>query len=283
MQVIDALFKYFLKGNFNKIIKLKNIHLNESCYIFGDGVSIKYFDLNKFSNFTSISSGKIYLHNDFSKLKCKYVVSCDPLWLTPFFLSIKNKYGSDPLSKNRKFLKYDPLSNHLKNFIIQHQDINFITDISSLLFNYSKNIFHISKYAKQFPLNNLFFELNSHNYFGQTLPTSICLAIYLGFTNIYLVGCDYTHFPSRNSHWFENQVPNLYYKKHIDYMKSFFDNAKEFVNIKTITLDGSSKNIKYETYEKFTNSKTKYKNNNELLTKENLNILSTSNWFGYKT
>ena len=29
------------------------------------------------------------------------------------------------------------------------------------------------------------------------------LAIYMGFTHIYLVGCDYTHVPARNLHWYE--------------------------------------------------------------------------------
>ena len=282
MQTLISALNFFLRKRFKKINNLKNNYFDESCYIFGDGVSIKYFDLKQFSSLISIISGKLYLHNDFPLLNSKYVVSCDPFWLTPFFLSLKNKHGADPNSKNKKFLKYDPLSLNLKNFIKNNNSINFLVDISNYPFVNGDNIYYISRFFKNYALNKKFLDLSAHDYFGQTLPTSIALAIHLGFKNVYLVGCDYTHHPSRNSHWFENQIPNLWYKKHSEYLQNFFLEAQRVINIKSITLDGVSKNLDFIKYNNFTNAQIIYKENYELLSKHNMNILADSNWFGYK-
>ena len=283
---MQELVKFFVNFIFKKklqnIDRFKDIHLNESCYIFGDGLSVKYFDLEKFSDLTSIIVGKLYLHKDYSKLKSKYIVSCDPLWLTPFFLSIKNKYGANPQSKNKKFLVYDPLAASLKDFIKENNETKFFVDISNFPFNYnSKNINFLSKYSSKNSFNELFYKLNSIQYFGQTLPTSIVLAIYMGFRNIYLVGCDYTHYPSRNVHWFEKQKSKLWYKKHLKYLKEFFDEVKKHAKIHTITLDGTSNNLDYIKYINYTNYQPIYRENNEILSETNIKTLSSSDWFGY--
>ena len=47
-----------------RIQRFKDIHRGESCYLFGDGTSIKYFDLNKFTDKISIPCGFLLFHND---------------------------------------------------------------------------------------------------------------------------------------------------------------------------------------------------------------------------
>lgn len=60
--------------------KLYNKHEGESCYIFGDGISIKYFDLNKFNDKISIVGNYIPFHNDFEKLNAPYCVMSAPFF-----------------------------------------------------------------------------------------------------------------------------------------------------------------------------------------------------------
>lgn len=283
MQSLIYILNFFLQNKFKRLNTLQNIHRDEICYIFGDGVSIKHFNIKNFSNFKSIVCGKLYLHNDFEYLNCQYIVNCDPFFITPFFLNLKNKYGADPNSKNKKFLTYDPISLNLKNFIDENKNINFLVDITNYPFVNGNNVFYISRFFRDYKLNKIFSKLNSYEMFGQTLPTAITLAIFLGFKKIYLVGCDYTHFPSRNSHWFENQLPKIWYKKYLNYMKAFFREATKHVKITTITLDGVSKNLEYITYKEFTNTDPIYYENSKLLTENNIRTLSSSKWFGYKT
>ena len=46
----------------SKIKILKNKHKGETCYLFGDGASIKYFDLSSFSDKISFSLCYIPFH-----------------------------------------------------------------------------------------------------------------------------------------------------------------------------------------------------------------------------
>ena len=103
------------------------------------------------------------------------------------------------------------------------------------------------------------------------------LAIYMGFDHIYLVGCDYTHVPSRSLHWYEKGQGVFFLQK--NYQKDFFEIAKEFIDISTITLDGKSDFINAVTYEEHTGRKPIYRENTELVDDKYLKVLST--WSGY--
>jgi hypothetical protein len=67
-KILYRLFKYEI----NHILKYRNLHSGEDCVLFGDGVSIKWFDLKSFTNILSITVGYLPFHNDFNKLNCKY-------------------------------------------------------------------------------------------------------------------------------------------------------------------------------------------------------------------
>jgi len=96
----------------------------------------------------------------------------------------------------------------------------------------------------------------------------------MGFDNVYLAGCDYTRNPSRNLHWYEKGKGEI--EKRIDYEKGFFDIAKEFINITTITLEGKSDTINSITYEEYTSYSPLFEENDKLLDKKYLNVLNSA-------
>jgi hypothetical protein len=65
----------------------------------------------------------------------------------------------------------------------------------------------------------------------------------MGFDHCYLVGYDYTHVPSRTYHFFEKGQG--IFIPHENFNKDFFEIAREFIDITTITLDGTSDFIRY--------------------------------------
>ena len=69
---MKSLLKSASRPILRRIERYKNIHRGESCYLFGDGISIKYFDLNKFTNKISIPCGFLLFHNDFDVLHTPY-------------------------------------------------------------------------------------------------------------------------------------------------------------------------------------------------------------------
>ena len=101
------------------------------------------------------------------------------------------------------------------------------------------------------------------------------MAIYMGFNEIYLVGCDYTHNPARSMHWYENGNGNCLPNKDFEINRLFFCIAKEFIDITTITLDGTSDYLNSVTYKEYTGHDPVYKENIELIDKRYLKTLAT--------
>ena len=110
------------------IKKFINKHLGETCYILGDGPSIKSFDLSSFSNHIGIACGNLIFHNDFKKLNVKYYAIPEP-WL--FYPRILQK---------KSYLKnYYKISSFLKSEIKKSNDIQFFINLSNFGFIKSKS------------------------------------------------------------------------------------------------------------------------------------------------
>jgi hypothetical protein len=121
------------------------------------------------------------------------------------------------------------------------------------------------------------FITNRTNSFADSLKASITLAAYMGFNHCYLVGHDYTHVPSRSLHFYEKGQG--IFIPHENYNKEFLGMAKEFIDITTITLDGTSDSVNAVTYKEHTGRDPIYRENTELVAEQYLRVLAT--WPGY--
>lgn len=264
--IIKDFLVLFAKPVLSKIHRFKDMHRGESCYLIGDGVSVKWFDLKAFSDKTALTCGYIPFHNDFSQLDVKYMSIAEPFWFYPL-----NWTTSPPvkLIPNKLQLEY-------RSTIKNNPDKEIFLNLSNFPSTWSKNITYLFRdiYDARLPENFITKRINA---FHGSLRTSILLAIYLGFDHCYLVGFDYTHTPSRSHHWYE-KGQGIFIPQE-DYNKDFFCIAKEFIDITTITLDGENKYINSATYKKYTGREPSYRENNELLDHRYLKILST--WPGY--
>src|ERR1035437_4354265 len=90
--ILSILAKKVLERN----KKFEGLHRGESCYIFGNGASIKYFDLKKLDDKIAIGCGALFLHRDFSKLNVKYYYEGHPFFYYPYW---RNPY-SKKLERN---------------------------------------------------------------------------------------------------------------------------------------------------------------------------------------
>ena len=79
-KLIPALADPVLK----KIQKFRDIHKGEECYLFGDGSSLKYFDLEKFSDKISIPCAYLPFHKDVEKLNMPYCFLIENSYFYPF-------------------------------------------------------------------------------------------------------------------------------------------------------------------------------------------------------
>ncbi len=260
VNIIENLF-YPLTRN---IISLRDKHKGDSCYIFGEGVSLKWFDLKFFNDRIGITVGVLPYHKDFYHINYKYGIVLEPYGFYPFY--------SYPVGSNNYIYNKTQI-NYRKRIINQHVNTNYFFHVSNLPVIYRKNIQYIYKSIPDSDLSADYIS-NQFDCYASSFRGSISLAIYMGFKKIYLLGFDYSHSPSRGLHWYE-KGKGIIKSQSIDYEKDFILVAKKYAEIVNVTLDGKSKNLDYITYKDFTGSNPIYRENTEILRDEDLKILST--------
>lgn len=185
--------------------KFKDVNNGKRCFILGNGPSVNTIDLEILKNEDVIVMSNFYLHKDYNKINPKYHVivkvydNLIPLedqikWYKDMEVNVKceaiffNTDQYDILKKKNLFNKFN------LNFISTANRINRKFDISK-----------ITKHHRTGPLSCLE------------------IAIYMGYTEIYLLGIELDTFCSKEYKYFFNR----------DLMKTKDENIKDNDNVKS--------------------------------------------------
>ena len=185
---IIARILYFIRFfRIHKYLKrnksLKNIHEGKRCFIVLNGPSLSNFDLSKIKDEISICTNYFYQTSYYDLIKPKYYCATDSN-----FFSVK-----DNAEKKE----------HIDRMLQSSNECKFVFNIKYLEnFDLSEKV-HVT-YSKHMP--NIFgisnkLESLSSNFISVSMY-AINLAIYLGFTEIYLLGYDFE--PGVLSHFYKN-------------------------------------------------------------------------------
>lgn len=248
-----------------RIGKFNGIHKGESCYVFGDGVSIKSMNLRLFADKRAIAVNYFPFHKEFDSINCSYCIVNAPHFFSPLF-------GYEP-EKKRHLLG---MSRLYRDLIAGNPQISYFIDLSNYFSINGDNVYYTFRDIPDRRLGSNFISRRIFC-FGGVSRAAILLAIYLGFEHVYLVGFDYTHVPPRCHHYYEKGEGAFF--SDLNYQKDFLEIAKEFIDITTITLDGTSNIINAVTYREFTGCDPVFKENTELVDERHLKALAT--WPGY--
>ena len=260
---------YLLKKILSRNSKLHNTYNGQTCYLFGNGYSLKYIDLKKFNNILSFTTGLNYIHKDYSFLK---VVAdfhlhpgiFSPIWRHPYTHRISI------INKTRKFL--------IKTSRVP-QNINFFTSIYNYPFlKRQNNIFYLHNFGKSIDLD----KINPSSEFSLMLGSTFAMigvAAYMGFKKIVFVGMDYLSNEPKHGHFYEYSIR----EKIVD-VSQFVANTKTVTDFceknykcefQFLSLNSSKSNyFKNIDYEKNFNDIEIYKENTDLVEKKILNELS---------
>lgn len=271
--VENFLLKIFHK-TLNRILSFKDLHKGEECYIFGDGISLKWFELDSFSDKPAIALNKILFHNDVNYLNLKYNLFIEPYYFYPYFWDRDDatvKITGERYFRNNVQVKF-------RETIKKYNDISFFINLSNYPVLWDSNIYYLYKGIndKNFDFLNEC-NINRENIYDGSLKFAISLAIFMGFKSIYLVGCDYTHQNSMSLHWYEKGKGKL--KPQPKYYKNFFNIASNYSKIYTITLEGKGCILPSLTYTSFTGKKPNFRENYDLMNKAMLDILANDPWY----
>lgn len=232
--------------------KFKNIEKDKKCYIFGNGNSIRYYDFDNFKNEIVIGCNSLFLHNDYLKLNCKYYVIPAPYMFSP----IRKFYG-------KYYLNY--FSEIYKNKISVYRNTNFFLNLADYFFcNYQHTY-----YLYHFGVKNSFLIDSNFSYLDSSLSAMLGIAVYLGITEVILVGCDYLFIPSINGHFFESGNGESV-EDNISIYKNIKKNFSDKLEICCMAPDGIKTRFNTICYDNYFNDISVYKHNNEIVSKDSL-------------
>lgn len=174
----------FLINEKNRKIVKKNesyldFHKNDRCFILGTGPTLGDLTANQIK---LLKNEKTFALNSLYKSKIGQEIYPN------YYALVDNNYWEDAFYKQSLLDIVDKYKEHPPVFI---------TDIRAHdIFNGMKNIKEvIYLHAKKYPIDSIDFQLHKNTY-GLMNVVSVCIAtaIYMGFKEIYLLGCDYNAF-----------------------------------------------------------------------------------------
>jgi len=175
-------YKDFLRYN-KQLKKLKNKHKGERCFIIGTGPSLNKTNLSLINNEFLFGVNTLYKGLDKFKIDCKYWVVGDQKVFIEHYKSLLNLDTTIFLAGNagRRFLER-------KQHLLKNAKIDPIV---------IKTIGRINIYKKfsEDLTKGLYSE-------GNVVITTIQIAFYLGFKEVYLIGCDSTY---KGAHHFNGE------------------------------------------------------------------------------
>ncbi len=276
-EILKFFLKYFWNLHLSKIrknTKFKNIHKGKTCYIIGNGASLKYLDVTKLPKKTTIATTYSLFDDRVSKIKPNYYV-------------IPDQYNFYPITYNRRLkdedgrkilFSYNYLAKIFKKIIIENGETSFFISITNL-YSFTKTIKNlhylpVKSVGKNNSSNNSSFDLsNDFNYLDGSLDIMIGIAKYMGFSKAILLGCDYLGQPKVDGHFYSDEEPfygKPIYSNYLDRIKK----ASKGIELLVILKEGVKSNIfSSKSFFEFSGHKEEYKNNYDIINQQNLNLL----------
>ena len=212
--------------------KFHNVHKGETCYILGNGGSLKYFDLSVLSNATTIGCTYSLMDNRLSTSSLNYCVFPSAYLMYPLWKK-KNLITGQRIQLNA-------LSPIFKKLIKENNKTHFfvsLTDRYSFL-KTPENMSYIYHFGKKegysFDMAGAFSLLDGG------LDAMIGIAKYLGFSKLVLLGCDYLGSPCLEGHFYSTNDPakGIYHEKYANRIRKITDNLA--LDVLTIFPEGVS-------------------------------------------
>lgn len=165
------IFSVFPDNNVKKIRKLKDIYNNRRCFIVATGPSLTLQDIERLEDEITFGLNSIFLTYGKTKWRPTHYVCTDD----GYFEKISNEYRFNVLDFSREYIFLNQNNRAIVPNNVRIHFLRFSRWNRSVDFRWTKFNDDISKgmYA-----------------FGTVSNIAIAIAMYMGFKEIYLIGCD---------------------------------------------------------------------------------------------
>ncbi len=167
-------------------IRYKNIHKGERCFILANGPSVNNLNFSLLKDEITFTVNQIVRNPQFEKLNANY-----HMWADRIFFEIKDNNEEDI-----------EMLQVIKNVSKKSPNVEIFYEITAkpMIDKYHLDEYSNIAYFQSITLNSDIMEKTLID-FTHCLPNyptvidyAICLAVYMGFSRIYLLGCDCTGF-----------------------------------------------------------------------------------------
>ena len=264
MKLIKKLLAFFwslqafrVSGN----VKFKDIHKGETCLIFGNGASLKYYNFDALPNHVAIGCTFSLVDKRVKKLNIKYNFCSEPYIFYPY---VYNDY-TDKVQKN-------PMRKIFRKMFAENKGVIFFASITNSLsfFLKPRNV----SYWHHFGLKNFSsFDLaGKFSTSSTTLDAMIGMARYMGFSKAIILGCDYLCSPKMEGHFYAKSVP-VFGKDNMEYAQRIQKSVGE-LDVLVICPKGSSALLlPSATFEEYFSVPELYQANTEIIEKDDMELI----------
>ena len=247
--------------------QFENRHAGQSCYVFGNGASLKGMDLSGFADRVSIGCNSLFVHKDFDKLDCRYYFVSAPF----IFYRYRKYYGR---------LQRNYLGELYREKIMAYPAVSFFTSLSNWGKLREDNLFYTHHFGSrtwdfgQARLDGRF------SFMQGAIYAMVGLAHWMGITSITLVGCDYAFSPQYGSHFFEKAPSEKIENEEAPYGGNFFSECAKVMDLSIIVPDGVRSNLMpYVEYSAHAGKRHLYRENTEIVSQQDLGFFAKQGYY----
>jgi hypothetical protein len=261
MTIVNRLLRGVSRPLLARNAQFKNRHQGETCYIVGNGASIKNMELGAFSDHVAIGLNMLCLHQEYRALDLRYHVFAEPLILYPY---VKNPYTG----------RYQPnvFGALFREAFSQHPDVALFTSLSNVLGHRFRRVFYLYHFGQREVRREICDIAGAFSFMWGSLYAGIGLAINMGFSKAVLVGCDYAFSPRAEGHFYAAGPP-VRSDRYDNMYARLFDEAAGSIDLSLVTDVGESRWLPSRTYSDYTGRPLRYRENTELICADYINML----------
>ena len=245
---------------------LQNIHAGETCFIFANGGSLKYYDISKLPDVACLACTFSLTDDRMKSLNPKYYVVADSYALYSLLFNTQPHVRRFQVNKMKLVFE---------DIFKTNRDTKIFVNISNF---YAKICRRTNiQYYHYFEDRNSF----KHDLAGSfsncrgSLDTMLGVAKYLGFTEALLFGCDYLGTSPMEGHFYSDKKPSSSIDK--DYFQEYHNKVKlaaDGIDVTVILPKGvTSTSFKSESYEDRFGLERENNKNNDIIDGRHLKML----------
>ena len=242
--------------------RFKGRHKGETCYIIGNGASLKSMDLEAFSDHPSIALNFLCLHNDYQRLDVRYQLLMASWYFYPW---VQNSY-------TRKYQLNVGAKLFRKAFSKHSTEVTLFTNISNVVALGLGNTFYLYHFGHRRPDHTVCDISGAFSFMTGALYTAIALAINMGFKQAILVGCDYVFTPIAENHFY-TFGPSARYDRCENVYEELFRETNGLIDLNLITDVGGSRWLPFQTYKAYTGRELRYRENTDIIGMDYLKMM----------